>query len=179
MLFNDCKDKNLDIKYFEIIQETGDALFVPSGWHHQVINIVDTISINHNWVNGCNIEQVWASLQNNLASVENEINDLRNTDEFTDQCQLILKSIFGMDFNMFISFVTYIGKKRLSQVKGDNVDSNYELGTNHILFDLKMLLKIMCLFQDHPLVVNNILPPYLKTYFTDTKTLIADFIKLN
>lgn len=179
MFFIDYKDKNLNVKYFEIIQETGDALFVPSGWHHQVINIVDTISINHNWVNGCNIEQVWDSLQSNLSSVQNEIKELRDTEEFTNQCQLILKSIFGMDFNMFITFVTYIGKKRLSQVKGENVDSNCELGMNHILFDLKMVLKIMTLIQDHPLILNNILPLYLTTYFTDTKTLIYDFFKPN
>lgn len=179
LFFTECKDKNLNIKYFEIIQETGDALFVPSGWHHQVINIVDTISINHNWVNGCNIEQVYASLKSNLASVENEIKELRDTEEFTDQCQLILKSVFGMDFNMFISFVTYIGKKRLSHVKGENIDSNCELGMDHILFDLKMVLKIMCLIQDHSLVLNSILPLYIKTYFTDTKTLISEFIKLN
>lgn len=179
LFFIDCKDKNPNVKYFEVIQETGDALFVPSGWHHQVLNIVDTISINHNWVNGCNIEQVWASLQNNLASVENEIEELRDTEEFTDQCQLILKSIFGMDFNMFITFVTYIGKKRLSQLKGENVGSNVELGNNHILFDLKMVLKIMCLIQDHPLVLNSTLPPYIKIYFTDTKSLISDYIKLH
>lgn len=179
LFFVDSKEQNLNIKYLEIIQETGDALFVPSGWHHQVINIVDTISINHNWVNGCNIEQVWVSLQNNLTSVENEIKELRDTEEFTDQCQLILKSIFGMDFNMFISFITYIGKKRLSQVKGENAISNCDLGMNHILFDLNMVLKIMCLIQDHPLVLNDILPPYIKTYFIDTKSLISDFIELN
>lgn len=179
LFFIDCKEKNLNIEYFEIIQETGDALFVPSGWHHQVINIVDTISVNHNWINGCNIELMWASLQNNLTSVENEIKELRDTEEFSDQCQLILKSVFGMDFNMFISFVTYIGKKRLSQVKGENVVSNYELGLTHILFDLKMILKIMYLVENHPLLINNILPAHIKTYFIDTKTHISDFIKCN
>lgn len=31
------------------------ALFVPSGWHHSVENLEDTLSINHNWINGFNI----------------------------------------------------------------------------------------------------------------------------
>ena len=35
----------------EIIQESGEIVFVPSGWFHQVHNLEDTISINHNWFN--------------------------------------------------------------------------------------------------------------------------------
>jgi len=27
-------------KYFEVVQERGQVLFVPSGWHHQVYNLV-------------------------------------------------------------------------------------------------------------------------------------------
>lgn len=27
-------------KYYDIIQEAGEAIFVPSGWHHQVWNLV-------------------------------------------------------------------------------------------------------------------------------------------
>lgn len=31
------------------------ALFVPSGWHHSVENLEDTVSVNHNWINGFNV----------------------------------------------------------------------------------------------------------------------------
>lgn len=31
------------------------ALFVPSGWYHSVENLEDTVSINHNWINGFNV----------------------------------------------------------------------------------------------------------------------------
>ena len=41
----------------EVDQQAGDALFVPSGWHHSVFNVVDTASINHNWINGFNVAQ--------------------------------------------------------------------------------------------------------------------------
>ena len=27
-------------KYFEVVQNRGEVLFVPSGWHHQVYNMV-------------------------------------------------------------------------------------------------------------------------------------------
>jgi JmjC domain, hydroxylase len=39
----------------EVHQGVGQALFVPSGWHHSVSNLEDTVSINHNWFNGFNI----------------------------------------------------------------------------------------------------------------------------
>jgi hypothetical protein len=42
----------------ELIQQSGEALFVPSGWHHSVCNLQDTLSINHNWINACNL--TWA-----------------------------------------------------------------------------------------------------------------------
>jgi hypothetical protein len=30
-------------------QAVGEALFVPSSWWHQVLNLEPTLSINHNW----------------------------------------------------------------------------------------------------------------------------------
>lgn len=41
------------------IQEEGETLFVPSGWHHTVENIEPTLSINHNWLNSNNILWSW------------------------------------------------------------------------------------------------------------------------
>ena len=47
------------LSYFEIIQRRGEVIFVPSGWHHQVENVEDTISINHNWFNAANIQTIF------------------------------------------------------------------------------------------------------------------------
>ncbi|KAJ1449381.1 hypothetical protein M885DRAFT_535861 [Pelagophyceae sp. CCMP2097] len=38
----------------EVLQRGGDVVFVPSGWHHTVENVEDTLSVNCNWVNGHN-----------------------------------------------------------------------------------------------------------------------------
>ena len=60
----DLGDKG--IKCVEVIQEVGEIIFVPSGWFHQVRNIEDTISINHNWFNGSNIMFVAKALTSEL-----------------------------------------------------------------------------------------------------------------
>ena len=60
----DLGDKG--IKCVEVIQEVGEIIFVPSGWFHQVRNIEDTISINHNWFNGSNIMFVVKALTSEL-----------------------------------------------------------------------------------------------------------------
>jgi hypothetical protein len=44
---------------FSVMQQTGDTIFVPSNWFHTVENIHDTLSINHNWLNGSNIRKCW------------------------------------------------------------------------------------------------------------------------
>jgi hypothetical protein len=88
-----------------------------SGWYHQVKNLADTISINHNWINCFNIRFVWNYLKKELLKVEKEINDCRSMDGWVEQCQLILKSETGMDFVDFYSFLETIIQPRLDQVK--------------------------------------------------------------
>eukprot|EP00814_Leptocylindrus_danicus_P022377 CAMPEP_0116004240 /NCGR_PEP_ID=MMETSP0321-20121206/493_1 /TAXON_ID=163516 /ORGANISM="Leptocylindrus danicus var. danicus, Strain B650" /LENGTH=199 /DNA_ID=CAMNT_0003472521 /DNA_START=936 /DNA_END=1535 /DNA_ORIENTATION=- len=57
----------LDRKHaIEIIQEVGETIFVPSGWYHQVENLEDTLSINHNWINGFNIKWSWDRIRREL-----------------------------------------------------------------------------------------------------------------
>lgn len=54
----------------------------------------DTISINHNWLNGCNVDIMWQFLQNELLSVQKEISEWRNTmDSWHQHCQVSLISL--------------------------------------------------------------------------------------
>ena len=55
------------VRSYEVIQETGDVIFVPSKWHHQVHNLEDTISINHNWFNGANIGSIFGDLKKGIS----------------------------------------------------------------------------------------------------------------
>ena len=45
-----------------VVQNSGETIFVPSGWFHQVRNLEDTISINHNWINEASIQNTWKHL---------------------------------------------------------------------------------------------------------------------
>ncbi|CAG7712419.1 unnamed protein product, partial [Allacma fusca] len=68
----------------------------------------DTISINHNWMNGANVLHIWAKLKEALQEVKLEIADLKNCDDFAENCQQILKSNHGMDYPLFLSLLQSI-----------------------------------------------------------------------
>lgn len=52
----------------EVLQLPGETLFVPSNWFHTVENMADTLSINHNWFNGANLELVWRHVESEANS---------------------------------------------------------------------------------------------------------------
>ena len=61
-----------------IEQKDGQTVFVPSGWFHQVKNIRETLSINHNWINRQSIQGSWEYLNEQLDIIEREFNDLKS-----------------------------------------------------------------------------------------------------
>lgn len=126
------------LQVFEISQEAGQTIFVPSGWHHQVWNVADTISVNHNWFNGCNIMQIWHAMNSKLQEIRQEIDDCKDMDNFDEHCQVMLKSVFGLDFNMFFDILRLVVKNRLKilDAGASLVLNEAELGENHAIFDL-------------------------------------------
>ena len=58
---------------FVVRLESGETIFVPSGWFHQVLNLEDTISVNHNWINEASVQNTWQHLKEELTLVENEL----------------------------------------------------------------------------------------------------------
>ncbi|XP_035739722.1 2-oxoglutarate and iron-dependent oxygenase JMJD4-like isoform X1 [Vespa mandarinia] len=135
-----------NIKCFDVIQEAGEIMFIPSGWHHQVWNLEDTISVNHNWINGCNIYTIWLSLKQQLSSVMKEVEDCKDMVNWVEHCQLMLKVSHGMNYIQFYSFISFIATKRLDFItKGIRVNSfrKYEFGINHCSFDLTMLKTVL------------------------------------
>lgn len=139
---SDLNNKN--IKYFEITQMPGETIFVPSCWYHQVMNVTDTVSVNHNWFNGCNIEIIWKSLQHHNKLVENEIADCRDMENYYEQCQLILKADYGLSYSEFLEIIEFISNRR----KSTSIFCDYSYGPTHTSFDLNTIDKVKQLYNE-------------------------------
>ncbi|KAK0530401.1 hypothetical protein OC834_003333 [Tilletia horrida] len=62
----------------ELLQEAGETIFVPSNWYHEVLNLTDCISINHNWCNSYNLESMYDSMVEEVEDVEASLEDVRS-----------------------------------------------------------------------------------------------------
>lgn len=80
------------VKYFTLTQNINETIFVPSNWYHFVKNTSDSVSINHNWFNSCNIMKIYKNLKKNLDQVEKEIEDCLNMQNFEEHTQVIIDS---------------------------------------------------------------------------------------
>ncbi|OBZ77277.1 JmjC domain-containing protein 1 [Grifola frondosa] len=58
-------------------QKAGESIFIPSGWYHQVENLTDCISINHNWCNAANLPSLYSSMCAKVIEVEHALEDVR------------------------------------------------------------------------------------------------------
>lgn len=135
-----------NVLFIEIIQNAGETVFVPSGWYHQVWNLAETISVNHNWFNGCNLMTIWTEMEATYRSVIEEIADCRDMDDFDGHCQLMLKSVFGMNFEMFFDLLEVVINNRLRVLQATECQSlvnDVYLGKSHASFDLKMITDVL------------------------------------
>ncbi|XP_023059377.2 2-oxoglutarate and iron-dependent oxygenase JMJD4 isoform X4 [Piliocolobus tephrosceles] len=119
----------------EITQEAGEMVFVPSGWHHQVHNLDDTISINHNWVNGFNLANMWRFLQQELCAVQEEV---------------IMRSCSGINFEEFYHFLKVIAEKRLLVLREAAAEDSAGLGFEQAAFDAGRITEVLASLVAHP-----------------------------
>ncbi|KAI3997703.1 hypothetical protein MKX01_040676, partial [Papaver californicum] len=103
--------------WLECIQEQNEVIFVPSGWYHQVQNMEDTISINHNWFNAHNLSWVWKLLLKDYKEAKGYIEDIRDIcDDFEGLCQRNLAINTGMNFSDFFIFIIRLSLANLIQL---------------------------------------------------------------
>lgn len=134
------------VKYFDLIQEPGETLFIPSKWYHQVHNLDDAVSINHNWFNGSNALSILGNLLDHQDDVLSEISDCKDMENFEEHCQLMLKSSFGMNVDDFFEILEYIGNKRVRALQDQTnfkTFGNFIVGKNLMIHDLNIILNIL------------------------------------
>ncbi|BBN19833.1 protein MpCupin104 [Marchantia polymorpha subsp. ruderalis] len=143
-------------RWMECDQGPGEILFVPSGWFHQVTNVEDTISINHNWLNGCNLHWAWKLLRKEYRETVESIEDIRSiANDFEMLCQRNLAANSGMnylDFAIFVAkmvdgnigllwdlFQKSFGEKKLALIE----DSVWKCTIHQCLFNLLQMKQIL------------------------------------
>lgn len=100
---DDWDDKELR---FEVIQHAGETIFVPSTWKHEVVNLVETLSINHNWITSANVDQAWICLRTEIAAIEEEVQAWGSIpmDDFEAR-ENMLRGCIGLNCTMFTLMV--------------------------------------------------------------------------
>ena len=96
-------DTENGMRSFELIQEVGETVFVPSKWKHEVTNLVETLSINHNWITTRNIDYTYECLLTEISSIEEEIQKwgVVSDDDFEVR-ENMLRGCVGIDLSMLV-----------------------------------------------------------------------------
>ncbi|XP_057459752.1 arginine-specific demethylase JMJ20 isoform X3 [Actinidia eriantha] len=129
--------------WLECIQEQNEIIFVPSGWYHQVHNLEDTVSINHNWFNAYNLSWVWDLLLRDYIEAKEYIEDIKDIcDDFEGLCQRNLAANTGMNFEDFFIFIvrfSFANLVLLYLLERDYKNSNWSSSqrARHIAFNLE------------------------------------------
>ncbi|WWC93230.1 hypothetical protein V866_000063 [Kwoniella sp. B9012] len=73
----DVRDLEDEGRAIKILQQEGEIIFVPSGWHHQVVNLDFCISINHNFFSSPTLPRIYDTLSASQDRVEESISDVK------------------------------------------------------------------------------------------------------
>jgi hypothetical protein len=101
-----------------VVQTPGQTVFVPSGWVHQVENLDECLSVNANWVNGCNLERFVATVADDLRVAQHEIADVRAVmvDDWHTTCHHMVRTNCGFDFEMVCELIAAIYERVASEL---------------------------------------------------------------
>ncbi|XP_031119088.1 2-oxoglutarate and iron-dependent oxygenase JMJD4 isoform X2 [Ipomoea triloba] len=133
--------------WWECTQEQNELIFVPSGWYHQVENLEDTISINHNWFNAYNLSCVWDLLLRDYLEAQECIEDLKGCDDFEELCQRNLAANTGLNIYDFFVFMVRFALSNMVQLYNlttedkDCSSRSFQMG-RHLVLNLKCIRSI-------------------------------------
>ncbi|KAE9549984.1 hypothetical protein FO519_006804 [Halicephalobus sp. NKZ332] len=104
----------------EHIQSPGEIVIVPPGWYHQVLNMTECLSVNHNTINVFNVIGVCLELQERFLAVLKELEDqkeLRDPSDFADVVEMVLNSDYRITKKRMLKLAQMIETDRKKELK--------------------------------------------------------------
>lgn len=115
-----------------VVQGPGETMFVPSGWHHQVHNEADTLSVNHNWLTSASLDRAAEFLLKESHAVRTALADLRpsardpNTGEMDEaerawmgHCERLQEANAAMGLSDFLRMLDVFSTASALKVSGN------------------------------------------------------------
>eukprot|EP00940_MAST-03C_sp_MAST-3C-sp2_P000179 g179.t1 len=100
------------VRTINFVQAPGEIMYVPSGWFHQVKNLTDCISVNHNGLHAENLKDAWKFLRKEYTDARGAIVDLKDTfdspDAFEAHVQIIMKANSGFNIERFLKMLLFV-----------------------------------------------------------------------
>ena len=115
---NGDQEAEEDAFSFSFTQLEGEAVFVPSGWQHNVRNIEETLSVNHNWFTAASIDKVWECILIEAKSVEDECNQWGIPSDDLDARETMLRGCIGLNVSMFFFALLFSLVQEISMLEG-------------------------------------------------------------
>jgi len=97
----------------EVFQDVNEAIFIPSGIFHEVENLEETMSINHNWFNEHNAVLVEEFLKEQEKEVEEALKDNRELVE-EKEWRGIVQKVLKLNAGMNIEQLQHLFNKKQS-----------------------------------------------------------------
>ncbi|CAD7963394.1 unnamed protein product [Amoebophrya sp. A120] len=98
---NDCdqveeisgKQQRHHPQVYRVVQNPGELFFVPACWVHDVVNITDAVSINHNWLNAFSLDRLFDFLVAEQQALLREVAEYNHQGEKQgNDCEVLLCS---------------------------------------------------------------------------------------
>ena len=117
------------LPYAAVVQRPGDLVFVPSLWVHQVHNLSDAVSVNHNWANAYTApHMVWLlafEVRQALDALDAETTAILKSDgSWSETLNLMLKGSGAWSIRIMESFLSYLAEWEMQRRTQESDDAD-------------------------------------------------------
>lgn len=135
-------------KEIVLYQKAGDMVFVPATWKHKVENLVETLSINHNWITTANIDYTWECLSTEMKQVDMELQKWGNEPTAWDAKEFMLRGCVGLDVTAYFMMIM---TELLSLLKMEAANMSEEENWERFydIFRLDQILQVLLRPETH------------------------------